>query len=107
MVCLAPALLLLGQIRHLKIMVPFSIIANISLAVSFAITMYYVFNDIRPLDELNFIASWRQMPKFFATVIFAIEGIGTVSSLIRKRFFFFFLIEENLIYETERVIFNV
>ncbi|XP_058802945.1 proton-coupled amino acid transporter-like protein pathetic isoform X2 [Phymastichus coffea] len=78
MLCLAPALLLIGQIRHLNILVPFSIVANLSLTISLAVTLYYVLGDIQPLDKLHLIADWHQMPKFFATVIFAIEGIGTV-----------------------------
>ncbi|KAJ8674702.1 hypothetical protein QAD02_010488 [Eretmocerus hayati] len=78
MMCLIPAVVLLGQIRTLKILVPFSVIANICLTVGFAITLYYIFSDLRPLEEIHYVASWSQFPKFFATVIFAIEGIGTV-----------------------------
>ncbi|XP_011498313.1 PREDICTED: proton-coupled amino acid transporter 4 [Ceratosolen solmsi marchali] len=78
MLCLIPAVVLLGQIRHLKILVPFSVIANMSLTVGFAITLYYIFSDIQPLENIHYVSTWAQMPKFFATVIFAIEGIGTV-----------------------------
>lgn len=78
MLCLIPAVVLLGQIRTLRILVPFSVIANASLTVGFAITLYYIFSDIKPLSEINYVSSWGQLPKFFATVIFAMEGIGTV-----------------------------
>ncbi|XP_058789139.1 proton-coupled amino acid transporter-like protein pathetic isoform X2 [Phymastichus coffea] len=78
MLCLIPAVVLLGQIRHLKILVPFSVVANISLTIGFAITLYYIFSDIQPLEKIHYVSTWEQLPKFFATVIFAIEGIGTV-----------------------------
>ncbi|XP_008216697.1 proton-coupled amino acid transporter-like protein pathetic [Nasonia vitripennis] len=78
MLCLIPAVVLLGQIRHLKILVPFSVIANMSLTIGFSITLYYIFSDLKPLSEIHYVSTWAQMPKFFATVIFAIEGIGTV-----------------------------
>ncbi|XP_046486293.1 proton-coupled amino acid transporter-like protein CG1139 isoform X2 [Neodiprion pinetum] len=78
MLMLVPALLALGQIRNLKHLVPFSVIANISIMVGFAITLYYLFQDIKPISSVNLIASPGQLPKFFATVLFAIEGIGAV-----------------------------
>lgn len=78
MLCLIPAVIFLGQIRHLKILVPFSVIANGCLSVGFAITLYYIFSDIQPLENIHYVSTWGQLPKFFATVIFAIEGIGTV-----------------------------
>ncbi|XP_014208816.1 proton-coupled amino acid transporter-like protein pathetic [Copidosoma floridanum] len=78
MLCLIPALILLGQIRNLKILVPFSVVANMSLTVGFAITLYFIFKDLQPIEKLHLWSSWHQFPKFFATVIFAIEGIGTI-----------------------------
>ncbi|XP_012281262.1 proton-coupled amino acid transporter-like protein pathetic isoform X2 [Orussus abietinus] len=78
MVTLIPAVVLLGQIRNLKYLVPFSMIANISIVIGFAIMMYYLFEDIKPISSVNLVASLPQIPKFFATVIFAIEGIGVV-----------------------------
>ena len=81
MLTLIPAVVLLGQIRHLKILVPFSVIANFSLSVGFAITLYYIFTGLKPIEEIDMFHS-MSIPKFFATVIFAIEGIGVVSKNI-------------------------
>jgi proton-coupled amino acid transporter len=97
MLCLIPAVVLLGQIRHLKILVPFSVIANMSLTVGFAITLYYIFSDIQPLENIHYVSTWAQMPKFFATVIFAIEGIGTVSIYSRLFSQFYFGILRGLV----------
>ncbi|XP_076752801.1 proton-coupled amino acid transporter-like protein pathetic [Xylocopa sonorina] len=75
---LLPAVVLLGQVRNLKYMVPFSMIANLSMMIGFAITLYYVFDDIEIPSNVKLIASVKQLPTFFATVLFAIEGIGVV-----------------------------
>lgn len=47
-----------------------------------AATLYYVFYDFKPTNDIKYIASAENLPKFFATVIFAIEGIGVVSLLL-------------------------
>ena len=84
MVALIPAVVLLSQIRNLKYLVPFSILANVCMMVGLALTLYFIFIDIKPISSVKNFSSVKQLPVFFATVIFAIEGIGVVS-------FFFFL----------------
>ncbi|XP_076239344.1 proton-coupled amino acid transporter-like protein pathetic isoform X2 [Calliopsis andreniformis] len=74
---LIPAVILLGQVRNLKYMVPFSMIANLCMLVGFSITLYYIFSGIHT-SNIKLIGSVQQLPTFFATVIFAIEGIGVV-----------------------------
>ena len=76
---LIPAVLLLGQIRSLKYMAPFSVLANVSIIIGFVIILYYVFSGIEIPQDVKLIASVGQWPSFFATVLFAIEGIGVVS----------------------------
>lgn len=72
------AIVLIGQIRSLKVLVPFSSTANVFIVVTFAITLYYMFKD--PLDFSNkpMYTGYTTLPVFFATVIFAMEGIGVV-----------------------------
>lgn len=79
---LIPALVLLGQVRDLKYMVPFSALANIFMITGFSITLYYIFSNsnLHSFSNNKLFASVEQLPRFFATVIFAIEGIGVVSS---------------------------
>lgn len=78
-VTLIPALVLLGQVRNLKYLVPFSVLANICMMSGFAITLYYVFSNTKSFDNIKLFSTVEQLPRFFATVIFAIEGIGVVS----------------------------
>lgn len=71
--------LLIGQFRALKYLVPFSMLANIFIVVVFAITLYYMFNE--PLDFSDkplMTEKISTLPLFFSTVIFAMEGIGAV-----------------------------
>ncbi|XP_026291061.1 proton-coupled amino acid transporter-like protein pathetic isoform X1 [Frankliniella occidentalis] len=70
----------LSLIRKLKQLVPFSMVANMCIVVGFSITLYYLFDDIRDpvAEKLNFNTSLKGLPLFFATVLFAMEGIGTV-----------------------------
>ncbi|XP_020287062.1 proton-coupled amino acid transporter-like protein pathetic [Pseudomyrmex gracilis] len=77
-VALIPGLLLLGQVRKLKYLVPFSLLANCCMISGFAITLYYIFTGIRSFENNKLFSSAGQLPRFFATVIFAIEGIGVV-----------------------------
>lgn len=77
-VSLIPALVLLGQVRNLKYLVPFSMLANIFMMSGFAITLYYIFSNVKSIENVKLFSSAEQLPHFFATVIFAIEGIGVV-----------------------------
>lgn len=71
-------LLLIGQIRQLKYLVPFSAIANFFIIVTFAITLYYMFSKPLNFEDKPLFSSFAQLPLFFATVVFAMEGIGVV-----------------------------
>lgn len=57
-------LVLICQIRNLKWLVPFSAIANVFLVICFAITMYYIFNDLPSPAEREMVASVTQWPLF-------------------------------------------
>ncbi|XP_055698941.1 proton-coupled amino acid transporter-like protein CG1139 isoform X2 [Phlebotomus papatasi] len=70
--------LIMGQIRILKYLVPFSAIANLFIIVTFAVTLYYMFNVELEFHDKPLFSSFGQLPLFFSTVIFAMEGIGVV-----------------------------
>lgn len=70
--------LFIGQIRNLKWLVPFSAMANLFIVVTFGITLYYMFNEPLVVSDKPYVAKVSQIPLFFATVIFAMEGIGVV-----------------------------
>ncbi|XP_075230425.1 proton-coupled amino acid transporter-like protein acs isoform X2 [Lycorma delicatula] len=81
MVILLIPLILINWVRNLKYLAPFSSVANVFTVVSFAITAYYVFSDLPPLSERSAVASFKGMPLFFGTVLFAMEAIGVVMPL--------------------------
>ncbi|XP_075165024.1 proton-coupled amino acid transporter-like protein acs [Haematobia irritans] len=70
--------LFIGQIRNLKWLVPFSALANLFIVITFGITLYYMFNVPLDFSDKPYVAKASQIPLFFATVIFAMEGIGVV-----------------------------
>lgn len=55
----------LFQIRQLKYLVPFSALANIFIVITFAITLYFMFNEPLDFSERKLFSSWGQLPYFF------------------------------------------
>lgn len=76
---LAIPLVPLGIIRTLKYLVPFSALATAFIMFSLAITLWYTLTDLPPIETRHQFSSMAQLPLFFSTVLFAMEGIGTVS----------------------------
>uniref|UniRef100_A0A0K8UWL5 Proton-coupled amino acid transporter 1 n=1 Tax=Bactrocera latifrons TaxID=174628 RepID=A0A0K8UWL5_BACLA len=70
--------LLIGQIRNLRWLVPFSAMANIFIMITFAIVLYYLFSEPLVFGDKDLIGGITKIPLFFSTVIFAMEGIGSV-----------------------------
>uniref|UniRef100_A0A1B6ILH6 Amino acid transporter transmembrane domain-containing protein n=1 Tax=Homalodisca liturata TaxID=320908 RepID=A0A1B6ILH6_9HEMI len=68
----------LGIIRTLKYLVPFSALATAFIMFGLAITLWYTLTDLPPLETRHNFSSIKQLPLFFSTVLFAMEGIGTV-----------------------------
>uniref|UniRef100_A0A1B6DHN1 Amino acid transporter transmembrane domain-containing protein n=1 Tax=Clastoptera arizonana TaxID=38151 RepID=A0A1B6DHN1_9HEMI len=75
---LALPLIPLGIIRPLKYLVPFSALATAFIMFGLGVTLYYTFTDLPPVNSRPMFSSVAQLPLFFSTVIFAMEGIGTV-----------------------------
>nr|XP_012146268.1 PREDICTED: proton-coupled amino acid transporter 4 isoform X3 [Megachile rotundata]XP_012146269.1 PREDICTED: proton-coupled amino acid transporter 4 isoform X3 [Megachile rotundata] len=81
MAALLPLLVAFSLVRNLKYLAPFSMIANILIATGMGITFYYIFTDLPTIKDVPNFSSWPQLPLFFGTAIFALEGIGVVMSL--------------------------
>lgn len=85
-------LLICGQVRQLKHLVPFSFIANLMLIVTFGITAYYMFSGISEINikDRSLAAGISGIPSFFSTVLFSMEGIGTImpveNSMVKPKF---------------------
>ncbi|XP_015121467.1 proton-coupled amino acid transporter-like protein pathetic isoform X1 [Diachasma alloeum] len=81
MAMLLPPLLLLCLVRNLKWLAPFSMLANALIATGMGITFYYIFRDTSQFKSVDAFSSFSQLPLFFGTAIFALEGIGVVMPL--------------------------
>lgn len=88
---LALPLIPLGIIRPLKYLVPFSALATAFIMFGLGVTLYYTFSDLPPITSRPMFSSFPQLPLFFSTVIFAMEGIGTVSCLKKYACLIFYL----------------
>lgn len=58
-------ILLVSMITNLKYLVPFSTIANISMAAGIALTLYYAFRGLPAITDRNFVGEWNNLPLFF------------------------------------------
>lgn len=79
MLALLPLLIAVNLIRNLKFLAPFSMVANMLMAAGMTITFYYIFQDIPSISERPSFSTFEQLPIFFGTAIFALEGVGVVS----------------------------
>lgn len=61
--------ILIGQIRVLRYLVPFSAMANLMIVVTFGITLYYMFNEPLQFDDKPLMAEWSTLPYFFRYVL--------------------------------------
>ncbi|CAH0560816.1 unnamed protein product [Brassicogethes aeneus] len=92
MVCIMIPLILFCQVRQLKHLVPFSFIANITMVAAFGITVYYMFDRVEnsKAEDVSLAKGIAGLPVFFSTVIFAMEGIGTImpveNSMVTPKF---------------------
>ncbi|XP_063635964.1 proton-coupled amino acid transporter-like protein pathetic isoform X1 [Cydia splendana] len=71
-------LCLMCQIKYLKWLAIFSILANILLFVTYLFCLYYIFNGEMNYSDKKAIGNPARYPAFLSTVIFAMEGIGVV-----------------------------
>uniref|UniRef100_A0A8D8QK37 Proton-coupled amino acid transporter 4 n=1 Tax=Cacopsylla melanoneura TaxID=428564 RepID=A0A8D8QK37_9HEMI len=74
-------LVLICWVRNLKLLAPFSTLANIVTILSFVITFYYVFSDVPSIEERHAVGEIKGLPLFFGTVLFAMEAIGVIMPL--------------------------
>ncbi|KAG5317011.1 S36A4 protein, partial [Acromyrmex heyeri] len=81
MAALLPLLIIFSLVRNLKYLAPFSMVANVLIATGMGITFYYIFHDLPSISDVPNFSSWSQLPLFFGTAIFALEGIGVVMPL--------------------------
>ncbi|CAG9856015.1 unnamed protein product [Phyllotreta striolata] len=74
-------LVLLAYVPNLKYLAPFSMVANVFMAVSLGITFYYLVEEMPSVTERPAIGPISTLPVFFSITIFAIEAIGVIMPL--------------------------
>jgi len=65
-------------IRSLKVLAPFSLIANILTIGGLCVIMQYVVRSHEPLDQFPLITDPSKWPVFFASAMYVFEGIALV-----------------------------
>jgi proton-coupled amino acid transporter len=71
--------ILINCVRNLKLLAPFSTLANIITFASFGVVCYYVFQNLPPIDDRPSFGRLYTYPLFFGTTLFALEAVGVVS----------------------------
>ena len=66
------------SIRNLRYLSPVSLLANLLQFVGLGCTFIYLLQDLPYSWERKAFASWKQLPLFFGTAVYAFEGIGVV-----------------------------
>ncbi|XP_014241281.1 proton-coupled amino acid transporter-like protein pathetic [Cimex lectularius] len=69
---------LVGIVRNMKYLVPFSAVANVLLFTGLCLTFYFLFQDLPEVSSRPNFAPISKLPLFFSTVLFGMEGIGTM-----------------------------
>lgn len=80
MILLVP-LIGINMIRNLKILAPFSTLANLITFVGLGMILFYILDDLPPLSEREMVADLGRFPLFFGTTLFALEAVGVIIAL--------------------------
>lgn len=65
-------------IRNLKLLAPFSILANIITFVTFGVVCYYVFQDLPDFSDSPNFGTLMGYPLYFGTTLFSLQAVGVV-----------------------------
>lgn len=79
-VCILPLVLVFIVVRDLKYLSPTSMLANALILVGMIICFYYMLSSVPSPSKRVAVGEYNTVPLYFSTVIFALEGIGVVSS---------------------------
>lgn len=72
-------LILINYIRNLKLLAPFSTLANLITIISLGLLLSYMFQDLPSITEREMFGSFRNFALYFGTTLFALEAVGVVS----------------------------
>ncbi|XP_049829765.1 proton-coupled amino acid transporter-like protein CG1139 isoform X1 [Schistocerca gregaria] len=81
MLILLLPLIMINMVRNLKLLAPFTTLANLLTLIGFGITLYYLVNSAPTLADKEPFGTLKGLPLFFGTVLFALEAIGVILPL--------------------------
>lgn len=85
-------LVAINLIRNLKLLAPFSQVANIITFAGLAIVLWYIFTDLPPVSSRPLVGEPRKYTLFVGTTLFALEAVGVVSGpVLPKNLLFVFI----------------
>ena len=79
MVFLLPFLVAITLIRNLKLLAPFSQIANVAMFVGLGTVLYYIFEQFPAITSEKLVGPPMKYTLFIGTTLFALEAFGVVS----------------------------
>lgn len=81
MLILLVPLILINYIRNLKLLAPFSTLANVITFVGLTMILVYMFKDLPSLKEREMFGTLRNFSLYFGTTLFALEAVGVIIAL--------------------------
>ncbi|GAB1868901.1 Proton-coupled amino acid transporter 1 [Camponotus japonicus] len=81
MLILLLPLILINYIRNLKLLAPFSTLANLITLVGLGMILSYMFDDLPSMSEREMFGSLRNFSLYFGTTLFALEAVGVIIAL--------------------------
>lgn len=79
MLILLLPLILINYVRNLKLLAPFSTLANAITFVGLAMILVYMFDDLPSISEREMFGTLKNFSLYFGTTLFALEAVGVVS----------------------------
>ncbi|XP_049827483.1 proton-coupled amino acid transporter-like protein CG1139 isoform X4 [Schistocerca gregaria] len=81
MLILLVPLIIINMVLNLKLLAPFTTLANILTLIGFCITFYYLLNSSPSLLDRQPFGPLKDLPLLFGTVLFSLEAIGVLLPL--------------------------
>ncbi|KAJ8670666.1 hypothetical protein QAD02_001925 [Eretmocerus hayati] len=74
-------LTLINYIRNLKLLAPFSTLANIITFIGLGMILSYIFEDLPPVSSREMFGTAKDFSLYFGTTLFALEAVGVIVAL--------------------------
>ncbi|ENN70873.1 proton-coupled amino acid transporter-like protein CG1139 isoform X1 [Dendroctonus ponderosae] len=68
-------------IKNLKLLAPFSILANVITLITFGVVCYYIFQNLEDFSDRPAVGSLSDYPLYFGTTLFSLQAVGVVIAL--------------------------